>query len=158
MKRAVARKVEDPAVAEPVVTASAARLPAVALGVLVAREGVLWRVRVGAAERALAVDPGVDPTLLDEACATGARVLIDGTGEGTVVGVVMTARPVTYGRDGAVSVEASRVTVEARESVLLKTPWSFVQLRQGEAELYGNKVLLRAREVAKVLARMIALN
>ena len=56
------------------------------------------------------------------------------------------------------SVEASRVTVEARESVLLKTPWSFVQLRQGEAEPYGNKALLRAREVARVLAAMIALN
>jgi hypothetical protein len=52
-------------------------------------------VRVGAGERVLAVDPGVDPTLLDEACATGARVLIDGSGEGTVVGVVLTARPVS---------------------------------------------------------------
>jgi hypothetical protein len=65
---------------------------------------------------------------------------------------------VAYGRDGALEVAAPRVTVDAGESVVLKTPWAFMQLRQGEAELYGNKVLLRAREVARVLARMIALN
>ena len=159
MKRsATARKVDDSVAAGPAVSSPAARLPLVSLGVLVAREGDRWRVRVAGSEWSLAADAGVDPALLDEACAAGARVLVDGAGDGAVVGVVMTARPVVYDRDGAVAVAASRVTLEARESVVLKTPWSFLQLRQGEAELYGHRVLLRAREVAKVLARMIALN
>jgi hypothetical protein len=157
MKRAVARKV-DAAAEEAVASTAAPRLPAVGLGTLVAREGDRWRVRVAGAEHPLAVDAAVDPALLDEALASGARVLVDGAGDGAVVGVVLTARPVAYGRDGALEVAAPRVTVDAGESVVLKTPWAFMQLRQGEAELYGNKVLLRAREVARVLARMIALN
>lgn len=153
------RKVEEPVAVEAATTpAPEAPLPAVALGLLRAREGARWRVRVGAVERWLAADASVDPALLDDALASGARVLIDGAGDGAIVGVVMTARPVVVDRDGAVELKAARVTVDASESVLLKTPWSFAQLRQGEVELYGNRVLLRAREVAKVLARMIALN
>lgn len=131
----------------------------VALGVLLGRaEGGAWRVRVHGAERELPADPSVDPALLAECVETGARVLIDGDAAPAIVGAVVTARPVSYGRDGAVAVRAPRVTVEAAEAVTLKTPWSFLRLNQSDAEVYGQRVVLRAREVARFLARLISMN
>ncbi len=132
---------------------------AVALGALVAPVGDgRWRVRVGGVEREAAVDASVDPALLDDAAAQGARALLD-AGEGLViVGVVLTARPVSHARDGSVTVRAPRVVVEAASEALVKTPWSFLRLNQSEVEIAGVKVLTRAREVAKILARVIALN
>lgn len=131
----------------------------VALGVVLGRaEGGRWRVRLHGAERELPADPCVDPALLDDAVASGARVLIDGGAEPAIVGAVVTSRPVAYGRDGALDVRAPRVTVDAASEVTLKTPWSFVRLNQSDAEVFGQRVVLRAREVARFLARMISMN
>jgi hypothetical protein len=57
-----------------------------------------------------------------------------------------------------VTVRAPRVVVEAASEALVKTPWSFLRLNQSEVEIAGVKVLTRAREVAKILARVISLN
>lgn len=131
----------------------------VALGVLVApSQDGRWRVRVGGTEREAAVDASVDPALLDDAAAQGARVLLDAGEDLVIVGVVLTARPVSHARDGSVTVRAPRVVVEAASEALVKTPWSFLRLNQSEVEIAGVKVLTRAREVAKILARVISLN
>jgi hypothetical protein len=42
--------------------------------------------------------------------------------------------------------------------VLARTGGAFVQVKDDEAEVYGTRVITRAREVAKILARMISLN
>lgn len=131
----------------------------VALGVVLGRgAGGRWRVRVHGVEREVEADPAVDGSLLDEAAATGARVLLEGGAEPVVVGAVLTARPVQYAPDGTVHVRAPAVTVEAQTEVTLKTPWSFLRLNQSDAEVYGHRVVLRAREVARFLARMISMN
>lgn len=132
---------------------------AIALAVVLGRgDDGRWRVRVHGQERVVSADPSVDPALLDEAAACGARVLIEGGVEPCVVGAVMTSRPVSYARDGSLSVSAPTVKLEAERDVTLKTPWSFLQLNQSDAELYGNRVVLKAREVARVLARLISMN
>jgi hypothetical protein len=41
---------------------------------------------------------------------------------------------------------------------VLKTVSALLQLRAGEVELRGIRTLIRAREMAKVLARIISLN
>lgn len=132
---------------------------AVALGVLVGRaEGARWRARIHGQERLVRADDAVDPALLEEAVASGARVLIEGGVDPCIVGAVMTSRPVVHGRDGSVHVRAPELTVEAERVVTLKTPWSFLRLNQSDAELYGQRVVVKAREVARLLARLISMN
>jgi len=102
---------------------------------------------------------GVDPALVEDARAQGARVLIDAAGsEALIVGVVLTARPVVIDREGDIRATARRIVLSASREVLAKTAAAFVQVKDDEVEVYGTRVITRAREVAKVLARMISLN
>lgn len=117
-----------------------------------------WRARIGATERELAVDPSVDPALLEEARELGARVVVDASAEPVIVGVLSTRRAVTIDREGCVHAEVERFEIDAREEVLLKTPRAYIRAKAQDVEVYGGQVLTRAREVAKVLAAMIKLN
>lgn len=132
--------------------------PAVQLGRVTGRAGALWRVAVGARERLLPLDPAVDPALLEEALASGARVVIDGAGAPCVAGVLLSARPLTIDRAGDVAASVRRLAVRVADEALLATPRAFVRVAGEEVELFGNRVLARAREVAKILGRLIALN
>ncbi|MFO0604177.1 MAG: hypothetical protein U0324_13430 [Polyangiales bacterium] len=131
----------------------------VALGVVEASAGDgQWRVRVGAAVYAMACDPSVDPRVVDEAAASGARVVVDLAAEPVIVGALVTARPVTVGRDGVVSLEVKRFVVTAAEEALLRTRSAFVQVKGADVESYGNRVVSRARELLKVLGRNVRIN
>ena len=125
-------------------------------------EGGRWRVDLGAVQRDLAVDESVDPALLDEAHAAtpiaGARVLVDAAGEPTIVGVVATRRALTVDPEGRVEHSVRSLKVTAEEEVLLRVPGAFVRAKAREIEVYGDRVLTRARTLAKVLAAMIKLN
>lgn len=121
-------------------------------------EGGRWRVDLGAVQRDLAVDESVDPVLLDEAHAAGARVLVDAAGEPTIVGVVATRRALTVDPEGRVEHSVRSLKVTAEEEVLLRVPGAFVRAKAREIEVYGDRVLTRARTLAKVLAAMIKLN
>ncbi|HJL19798.1 MAG TPA: hypothetical protein RMH99_29310 [Sandaracinaceae bacterium LLY-WYZ-13_1] len=130
----------------------------VLLGRLLERlDGGRWRVDLGAVERALPVDEAVDPALLDEAAAQGARVLVDGSAP-SIVGVVATRRGLTIDREGRLRERLRSVELEASEQVLFKVPGAFVRAKAREVEVYGDRVLTRARDLAKVLAAMIKLN
>src|SRR3954468_10416162 len=96
MKRSVATEARE-----------APALPAVALGVVLGEAGGgRWRVRAGGVERLLAADASVDPALLREAAASGARVVLDAGSEAAVIaGVLATQRALTIDRDGAVTAE-----------------------------------------------------
>ena len=48
--------------------------------------------------------------------------------------------------------------MQARTEVVLKTFAASFQLKAGDVEIRGVRTLVRARELAKVLARMISLN
>lgn len=117
-----------------------------------------WSVDLGAVRRDVAVDPSVDPVLLDEARDTGARVLVDASSVPTIVGVVATRRTLSVDRNGNVAAKVKSFEVSADEQVLLKTPGAFVRAKAREVEVYGDRVLTRARDLAKILAAMIKLN
>jgi hypothetical protein len=129
----------------------------VTLARLVAREGDRWRATVGGAEVTLGRDPSVDPALLDEALAQGARVLVEGAPP-EIVGVLQVARSVRVDREGDVDLRVRRFVVTAAEEALVRTAKAFVQLRDDEAEVFGRRVVVRAREIARVLGRMVQLN
>ncbi|MDY7231167.1 hypothetical protein [Hyalangium rubrum] len=133
-------------------------LPAMSLGRLVAREGEGWRVRIGAAEHVLPVDASVDPALLDEALASGARVVVDGSETPIIAGLLATQRALPIDRQGAVNARVRSFSVTAEEKALLRVPGAFLQIMPAEVELYADRVLTRAREMAKILATLIKLN
>jgi len=132
--------------------------PAVQLGRVTGREGALWRVAVGARERLLPLDPSVDPALVEQAWRTGARVVVDAAGEPCVAGVLLVQRALTVTREGDVEARVRRFRVRAEDEAVLATARSFVRVVGDEAEIYGQRVIARAREVAKILGRLIALN
>ena len=130
----------------------------VQVGVLAGREGDGWRVRTAAGERVIAADPSVDPALLDEVARDGGRVLIDAQGEAVIVSALLTRRPLTLDRDGHVAADVQSFTVKAVEHVMLQTGKAFVQLRGGRMELFAVRMVQRARERVRILARQIGLN
>lgn len=130
----------------------------VLMGRLLERVGDGWRVDLGTLERDLPVDPSVDPALLDDACEHGSRVLVDATVEPTIVGVISTRRAITMDREGKVDAEVRSFRVSAEDEVLLRSPGAFVRAKARRVEVYGERVLTRARDVAKILAAMIKLN
>lgn len=132
----------------------------VLLGRLVARRDDAWLVSFGGTERELRADPEVDPALLEETLERTGRVLVDTTpsGDGTIVGVVQTQRAVAIGPEGDVLIEARSFRVKADGEVLLSSPHAFLRIQRKNIELYGAEVVTRAREVAKILGRLISLN
>lgn len=131
----------------------------VALGVVEGRAGEgQWRVRVGPSVHAMACDPSVDPRVVDEAAASGTRVVVDLGAEPVIVGALVTARPVTVGRDGVLSLEVKRFVVTAAEEAMLRTQSAFIQVKGADVESYGNRVVSRARELLKVLGRNVRIN
>lgn len=125
---------------------------------LLERTDAGWRVDLGTLEREVPVDPSVDPELLDEAHQIGARVLVDASGEPVIVGVVATRRAVTIDPEGRVDASVRSFRVSADDEVLLRSPGAFFRAKARRAEVYGERVLTRARDVAKILAAMIKLN
>ena len=131
----------------------------VVLGTVLGREGDRWQVLTSSGEPLLPLDPSVDPLLVEEARASGARVLVEMGPQGaTVVGVVQTSRALQIDRRGVVEAQVERFSIQARGEAVLKTFSAYLQLKAGEAELRGVRTLIRAREMAKVLARIISLN
>ncbi|MCC6873959.1 MAG: hypothetical protein IT378_06580 [Sandaracinaceae bacterium] len=125
---------------------------------IVARAGDAWTVDLGTGERILPADPAVDPELLEQARARGERVLVDSSGEPCIVGVVSTRRAIEIDSDGKVDARVRSFHVDAEEEILLKTPGAFVRALGREVEVYGERVITRARNMAKILAAMIKLN
>jgi hypothetical protein len=115
-----------------------------------------WIVDLGTIEKEIPIDASVDPALLDEAFAIGARVLVDGGA--SIVGAVATRRAMSIDPDGRVSAKVKSLEVVAEDQVLLQTPGAFVRAKAREVEIYGDRVMTRARDLAKILAAMIKLN
>src|SRR5215471_10505978 len=137
-----------------------ARTSGVALGLVVGELDGRWRTRVGGVEQLVDADPAVDPLLVREAAATGARVVLDAPPDGpaVIVGVIATRRALTVDRDGAVDARVRRFTLTATEEALLAGPGAFVRLKLDDVELYGRRVVSRARELCRVLGRMVKIN
>ncbi len=136
---------------------SAGSAASVRLARLVRRDSSGWRVWLDGVEQTLPCDPSVDPALLDDAIRSGARAVVEGTNPAIIVGLLTTSRSVSIDRENKVDVSVKHFKIQADE-VLLKSTASFLQLRQHEVELYGGRILARARELTRLLGRMIKLN
>jgi hypothetical protein len=130
----------------------------VQLAVLLGGDGTRWRVRMGSTERELEAAPDVDPALLLEVAAREGRVLVDAGPPALIAGVLQTSRSLSIDRDGHVAAEVKSLRIKAIDEVVLRTEAAFVRVRDSDVELVGRKVVMRARTIAKILGRMIALN
>jgi len=128
------------------------------LAAVVGREGDRFRVRAGRWERLAACDPSVDPALVEAARASGARVVLEEGPAPVIVGALATRRAVEVGPGEEVHLSVKRFTVEATEEAVLRTRSAFLRVKGDEVELFGGRILSRARELARVLARAIQLN
>jgi len=129
----------------------------VLLARVLAREGDLFRVRCGGRESLVGCDPSVDPALVEAAIASGARVVVEDGPEAAIVGALATSRTVEVGRDDSVRLSFERFEVSAN-TALVQTPSAFVSLKDDEVEVFGRRIVSRARELARILARAIQLN
>ncbi len=129
------------------------------LATVLARDGERFRVHGRGGERLVACDPSVDPALVEEAIATGARVVLEGTTDDlAIVGALATSRAVRIDRQNGVRLEVERFEVAAEDSATLRTGSAFLRVKGDEVETFGRRILTRAREVARILARAIQLN
>ncbi len=122
------------------------------------REGDAFRVRVAGAEWLAECDPSVDPALVEAAIGSGARVVLDDGPPRVIVGALATARAVEVSRGGEVDLSVKRSRVAADDEIALRTDGAFLRAKGGEVEIFGRRILSRAREVARFLARAIQLN
>ena len=130
----------------------------VQLGRLVAPEGEGWRVSFAGQERVLMADESVDPALLSEAAERGVRVVIEcAEGDPLIVGLLQASRTLEVDREGHLIAELRSVSLTAKE-LLFRGPGAFIEVKDHSVELYANKVLTRARTLAKTLAAMIKFN
>lgn len=129
--------------------------PPIHLARVLGRTETGWRVSAGGSEREVTADASVDPALLEAAIADERRVVLEA---GVIVGSLATHRSLEIDREGGVEAALTRLVVDVREQALLRTVKAYVRLAPSEVELYGGKVVTRAREVAKTLARLISLN
>src|SRR5262249_26362831 len=139
---------------------NAAPVPGLRLGRILGQGPEGWRVEMGGEEVAAAVDASVDPALLADAAKSGARGVLESAHEGrwVLVGLLATQRAVAIDRHGDVDAQVRRFKVSAEGEVLFKQPGAFLQLKLGEAELYATRIACRARELTRLLGRMIKLN
>jgi hypothetical protein len=119
-----------------------------------------WRVSLGSGEDDVTVDPSVDERLLEDGARRGVLAVLERSpaGEWVVAGLLVTQQSLTVNERGDVEAHVRRFRLTADEEVLLRGAGAFLQLKLGEAELYANRILCRARELVRVLGRMIKLN
>jgi|SRR3954469_14121990 hypothetical protein len=130
---------------------------ALRLGRVLGRDRDRFRIEWRGREEIARCDPAVDPALLDEAMASGARIVVEDGPEPVIVGALAIARTIAVDREGAIRVSVKQFEVTAEEA-LLKTTSAFVSLKGDEVELFGRRIVSRARELARILARAIQLN
>ncbi len=128
----------------------------IVLGLVTCVQGTRARVRAGTREIECEIDPSVDPALVEQACARGARVVIDPSGP-CVVGALATARSLEIDRKGNLEASVKRLKLRAEEA-LLATPRSFLRLRAQTTELFGDELLVRGRLLTRILGKAIKLN
>jgi len=122
-------------------------------------EATFWRVRVGLKETVARVDPSLDLALLEDLSSQQGNVVLHGPAESpTILGALTTHRPIHLDDRGDLHVSARRIVLDAADRVLARVPGAFMEVKGEEVEIYANRVVTRARELAKMLAAMIKIN
>jgi hypothetical protein len=131
--------------------------PPILLAKVIREENGSFVIRAGTQEHLVACDPSVDPAVIRAAIGSGARVVLERTPELAIVGTLQTSQTLTVDRNGKLEATLEEIKLTAKKT-LLRVPGAFVELKPEEVEVFGNRVLTRARRVAKTLAAMIELN
>ncbi len=163
----------------PAIEPGAALDGTMALARLVALEPDLPRgcrvVRWGGREALAAeLDPGLDAAVAETALRTGEPVVVvDGPGGPVVVGALRTRATPGIDRTEEVTIEATRlrlqadqvelaggdVSIEGSRELRLRTRTAYVVLRAvGEIESFADRIVTRAEGVHKLVGRMLRLN
>jgi hypothetical protein len=131
--------------------------PPILLAKVIGEEDGSFRIRVGTQEHVVQCDASVDPHVVRLAIASGARVVVERAPELAIVGTLQTERTLTVDRAGKLEAALEEIELTANKT-LLRVPGAFIQLKGHEVEVFGNRVLTRARRLAKTLAAMIEFN
>jgi len=141
--------------------------PALSLGTVIGRtdEGG-WRVTVGAHEAVASLDAAVDPALIAACAEKRSRVLLSAEPGApgaagsplVIVGALMTERALTIDRAGHLRADVERISLTARADVLIRNSHTFLRLKGEDVELYGRQIVSRAREVCRILGRLVKIN
>ena len=133
--------------------------PPISLAPLLSESQDEWHIELAGVERSVSCAPDVDRALLREVVARKGRVLIEIVdGEPRIAGVLQTRRGLEVDQNGDVLAELRSLRVKVTEEIQLSTARAFIALKRDDIEIYGKEVLTRAREVAKILGRLISLN
>jgi len=118
-----------------------------------------WNIEIGGGERRVEASADVDPALLREVAARKGRVLVE-TSEGApkIAGVLQVRRALEIDASGDVEATVRSMRVRAKREIQLTTERALIWIKGEDIEIYGKEVLTRAREVAKILGRLISLN
>lgn len=107
------------------------------------------------------VDDSVHDAVIATACARQEMVLVtvDGDGKPCIVGALRTQPTPGVDAMDEINLAARRVTITGGEEVQLRSGVAVIALRAiGEVETYADRILSRAEEVQKIVARMLRLN
>ena len=103
---------------------------------------------------------GLHRAVLETACETGEPVLVSREPSGYVVRGALRTQP-TAGIDqiDELKIEARRIELSASEEVQVRSGIAIIAVRAiGEVETYADRIVSRAEEVQKLVARMLRLN
>lgn len=120
-----------------------------------------WRIELGGVERVVEASSDVDPALLRDVVRRAGRVLIEtlsADGAPRIAGVLQVRRTLEIDEHGDLVASLRSMQVRATREIQLTTERALVWIKGDDLELYGKEVLTRAREVAKILGRLISLN
>lgn len=133
--------------------------PPIQLARLVTEENGRWRIELGGGLQLVDASPDVDPALLRDVAARSGRVLVE-TADGVprIAGALQVRRAIEIDENGDVVTTLRSMRVRATREIQLTTERALVWIKGEDVELYGKEVLTRAREVAKILGRLISLN
>ncbi len=124
-------------------------------------DGEVYEVRTAAGVFPARLDGTLHPAVAETARCRKEAVLVTRAADGTLVVVGALRTSPTPGVDEVeeISLTAKRIRIEATEDVQIKSGIAQIAVRAvGEVETYADRIMSRAEEVQKIVARMLRLN
>jgi hypothetical protein len=149
-----------PRAAQPPAAVAVGPLPVLALARATRRVADELEVELGGRVLCAAIDVSVHPLVIDGACARGESLLATVEGDRvTVVGALRTQPTPGVDAMDEITLEARRVNLVGGDEVQIRSGVAVIALRAvGEVETYADRIISRAEELQKIVARMLRLN
>lgn len=124
-------------------------------------EGDHYEVRIGATIAKVVLDPSFHPAVARTARERREAVLVTRApgGELVVVGALRTSPTPGVDEMDEISLKAKRIRIEATQDAEIRAGVAVIALRAvGDIETYAERIVSRAEELQKLVARMLRLN